>query len=418
MALINRATKTSSGTTDFVAGTSAVGDEVDADVNLVVNEINGNIVDVNIGSSADIDPSKVGDYSATGAESRTEASPGTSAAPSNATTMESELSRLRYAISRASFGVEAQYLESDNTTYTQAAWQEAPVVGPNLLRNGAFSHTVATGDPPLYWTELDELDSSSQQLTDITEGTGYELSFVALNAAEAGITQTVDGLKESTRYLVGARVKQVTAAAHLSVTGGLGAGSHYQNFDLSTTETDYTTLAGIVETTGTTVGDIVVRLHTNGAASDAIDVGSVWMYELSDTKQQSSAPEVSVVEVAVAQTVTTPGASWYAVTSLEIDVIPWRHNNQVRIDVQLAVNGNLDGFESGLGVRLKANTSTVYTTYIAVSGGLFTYVNPEPVAGTLLAYTVEVYRSTRDYVLQPSVTGILQTSSAIIATVT
>ena len=159
-------------TNSYVDGNKLPAAELNEDFDKLVTLVNGNINSENINSSAnipgsaiasaaDIDPSKIGDFSANAAEMKTVTSPGDSGSPELATTLEEEIARLRYGIRGTKPAqVAAQYM--DGGVLTTASWTEPPIVGPNLLRNGGFNdHSVSSGDPPAEWTETNSLGATS-----------------------------------------------------------------------------------------------------------------------------------------------------------------------------------------------------------------------------------------------------------------
>lgn len=126
---IARGTKASGGT-DFVTGYVIVADEMNTDLNTIVSGVNNlTVADANVVAGANIDPSKVGDFSATSGEMQTQVDPFPASVISLATTLEEELSRIRFVLKTA-FG----------TTY----WYQQSVLGVSGFTTGDLKSTLKT----------------------------------------------------------------------------------------------------------------------------------------------------------------------------------------------------------------------------------------------------------------------------------
>ena len=99
MGTIARGTKAVGGTA-FSADTDALAAEVNTDFDNIYNEFNSNIDDDNIKDAANIDPGKIGDYSADNAEMQTQRDPYSGGTPQLALNLEEELANLRYKINQ------------------------------------------------------------------------------------------------------------------------------------------------------------------------------------------------------------------------------------------------------------------------------------------------------------------------------
>lgn len=272
--------------------------ELNADFDNLVTLANGNLDSDNISSSAnipgtaiasaaDIDPSKIGDYSANSGEMKTVTSPGDSASPSLATTLEEEIARLRYGIRGTKPAqVGAQYMDAG--VLTTASWTEPPIVGPNLLRNGGFNdQSVTSGDPPAEWIETNSLGATSIAGPDSNYiAYGVDKKYYQFTTS-SGVTiaQTVKGLRANTKYLVGCAYS-LTAAGTLffATANAVGTGAtDYTDFsygDSSAAATSVETFNGIIKTDGSAT-DIVVAFTTGSGVTTA-RLLNVWFYELND----------------------------------------------------------------------------------------------------------------------------------------
>ena len=275
MATITRNTKTGGGT-DLNSNESAVVTDLNPDFNTIFNEINGNLENVNIKSSADIDPSKVGDYSDDASTSVSTSSPGTSGSESLATDLEGELERLRYKIEELALGLGAARNDGSSKT---AAWIDTPVRPGNLLFNGSFElHDSGSPNAPDGWTLIDT--PGTVELTEqlVSEGEGKRLRVEADAATTQGVQQTLAGLKANTKYLVGARFRVLTGTAHLTTTGADSTGE-FRNLDLtSTSSSGIETLKGVIKTDSTPT-DIVLKFTTDASATDDFTVDHAFVQE-------------------------------------------------------------------------------------------------------------------------------------------
>jgi len=301
MGIISRSNKPSGGTnwqdSDIVAGSGSGSSDINTDVNTAYNEFNGGIENVNIkatagivgtklasgtltdtqiNASAGIDPTKINDRSANDAQQVTLSDPGDSDSNTLATNLAEEIEQLRHEIKKLSVGVSAKItdgLSSGLGANGKAAWFDGGVIGPSVIRNGSFldAEAESTGPTAPYgWSVVDGGGGGPSTLTpvtlDVAEGKGHAIHMVDSNdVGRDGISQTLAGLKASSRYLVVARIKPITTTWKLTTTGAIGT---FGNLNLSTASGGslWETLAGIIETDSTPT-DIVVNLIAGNAQS-------------------------------------------------------------------------------------------------------------------------------------------------------
>lgn len=289
MPTISRGIKSSAGGgTAFADATVIQAAEFNTDFDTVYNLLNGlldgdNIVDITDGmlsASADITATKIGDISATSAAHDDTTTPGDSSSHTLPTTLSGELQQLRYVVERQALGIAPDRVDGSGTG--AAGWYDLPARGPNLLKSPNFNTgTFATTTPPANWTDLGTgtptFSASTLTGATLTEGKGVELRIQAGSAAVAGVTQTLSGLKASTRYLVVARARSTTGAVHLKTTGA-DATSSFRNIDDSSSSTTYVTLKGVIQTDSTPT-NVVVQLTTNGGNGDDVKFSFAGVYE-------------------------------------------------------------------------------------------------------------------------------------------
>lgn len=311
MAIINRSNKPNGGTDwqdgDIVSDSGA--EDLNADFNTIYTEFNGGIdnanikasagiegsklannaiIDARVSASANIDPGKIGDYSASDSEQNTVSDPGDSDSNTLATDLEEELEQLRHEIKKVSIGSSAKITDGASSglgSDGNAAWFDGAVIGPSVIRNGSFLDTEADSTaptPPFGWDVIDGGGGGPSTLTtvtlDVAEGQGHAIHMVDSNAAARdGISQTLDGLKASSRYLIVARIKPITTTWKLTTTGATGT---FGNLDLSTASggSVWETLAGVIETDATPT-DVVVNL-ISGAALAQVHIASCFVYPI------------------------------------------------------------------------------------------------------------------------------------------
>ena len=279
MGSIVRGTKASAGGgTAFVGNTLILPDEANTDHDTIYSEFNGGIDDVNVRSTADVAETKINDISATAATHDDTATPGDSLAHVLPTSLSGEVQQLRYVEERLALGIGATRVDGAGTGTT--FWGDFPARGANLIYNpnfSAFSSTLVT----FGWTDLatgtPTFTKTALSGATLSEGAGFEMRIQAGSAAVAGLSQTLAGLKASTRYLVVARCRATTNAAHLTITGA-DVASSFRSFDTTTSSSTYTTIKGVFQTDSTPTS-IIVKITTNGASGDDVKFSYVGVYE-------------------------------------------------------------------------------------------------------------------------------------------
>lgn len=302
MALVTRSVK-SSGSTALASSTSARAVDVDTDMDTLYNLANGNIdndnikasaaiaysklslassitsadlvdgtiVNGDINASAAIAQTKIDDYSSSVTEMATATNPGISNSESQATTLAGELERLRYAIERQALGIDAGRFDATGTieaTY----WGDLPVRG--MQRLPGFNGVVTSG-LPAGWTNVSTatLAQEAADAADGLAGKGRAIKITAAGSANEGMSYTLSGLKESTRYFFAALMKATSGdTAKFTVTGA-DATSSFRDLTTTTTSTTWTWVTGVVQTDATPTNLVVSCLA-------AADTDVVWVADV------------------------------------------------------------------------------------------------------------------------------------------
>lgn len=388
MASIARGTKGSAGGgTAFVDATVIVASEVNTDFDTVYNEFNGGIDNTNIDDSAAIEVTKLDGYSDSASERRTETSPGVTGSESDATTLAGELERLRYKIHELGLGNSTvrNTTASGDDTY----WIDTPMTGPNLIRNGNFAVGLESSVPP-GWTNVNTA-TLALTTTGVTEGhtSMRALRITAAGGADEGVSQTLAGLKASTKYVVGCRAKATSGDTFKLVTTGAD-GSTFGDLTLTTTSTTYVTLAGVIVTDSTPT-DIVVQLLAS-ADGDIVDVTHVWVRECSGDRLPQSSTAWAYNE----STATTAIASGTLTdTGLTISVVPPGPGYYIEVYGHIVLSNDSDDI---FVLQLRQNGSEVMSSYGVCGKGTgstpdvtsysFSWLNRAATPGTTYTYTV------------------------------
>jgi len=293
----NRPTK-DNGTAAWVTGDTLNQTDVEGDFTAILDELDGNLENVNIAAGAGIvgtklaagtltntqisgtaaiDVSKlaqtagqldadiVDDYADDDATYATRTDPLDSVAtPDLPTNLQEEWERIRFVLARYGLGIATKITDGTNS----AAWFDGLAIGPNLVPNGSFLDNLAT---PLGCVVAGAPATQDLVALPVTEGRGKYLRCLdAAGAITDGPSWTLTGLRGQTLYLVEARVLNTTAEVNLVTTGATGT---LGNLDLLTNSadahpaslaTDWQTLAGLVETDATPA-DLVVTLNPTDA---------------------------------------------------------------------------------------------------------------------------------------------------------
>lgn len=387
-----RGTKSSAGGgTAFVSGTDVLAAEVNTDFDNAYSALAA-LDNDNISASADIALTKLADISATSATHDDTTTPGDSSSHTLPTTLSGEVQQLRYTIERLALGLAADRVDGSGTGTT--FWGDLPARGPNLIKNPSFAGGSASGTtPPTSWTDLGTGTPTFSQVAltgaTLTEGKGRELRIQAGAAAVAGVTQTLSGLKASTRYLVVARARRTTSAVHL-VTTGADAASSFRNIDDSSSSTTYVTLKGVIQTDSTPT-NIVVQLKTNGASGDDVSFAFCGVYECAADIVEIGGTANTTIEATTSYNV--PVASFTAITGVSAAVYCPADGMEIHVQATLHFE-NASGTDRQLGINIAENGSAVSDYYQEITipqGDLatvhFNYVRNNPTPGTQYTYT-------------------------------
>ena len=325
MSTHTRTTK-SNGTTEWANGEVILHSEHNDEWNQFLTDYNGGITNDNISGSAaiansklaDIAMSKVLDYADDIATYKTTATPGDTGSPSLPTTLQAEMTRLRYRLDALKrYSTNVYYMNSSGTA-TAAAWFEPILVGRNLIPNPGFEvHSAGTPNAPDGWSLVSTPATVAIENPAYTSvGLEKRSLNIVTNGANEGISCTIAGLRASTKYLVGMTYTltdngTVAGVLRLSTTNGLGSGD-YQNLTLDTSTEAAATVAtvqGIVKSTSTP-DSITVSITGTTAGAD-FNLIDVWMYEISDGKP-SDLPHIPMQTVSLTTEDTAVPASFVA----------------------------------------------------------------------------------------------------------
>ena len=411
------------GSTSYVDGNKLPASELNADIDGIVNVLNGNIDSNNISSSAnipnsalvEIDGTKVADHADDDSTFLTATSPGDSFSTSRPTNLEGELERVRYRIKANNGYFTEQKATNASNALTTLGWTEPPIAGPNLLLNAGFEdHEITNQDPPTHWTEENTLTASAIESAVAAHDTygGHKRSFRFTGGVDAGISQTVQGLKADTKYLFGAAFFVSGGGLKLSTAGGLAASNAYQDpSEVYSSVGTSVVIRNYVVKTNASATDIKVELLGSTSSND-INILGCWFHELNEaapaelphipTQTKSASTEVSNLP-------TTFNASWNSNwetdTSLSLSqYIPgpgYRliYESQIQFDAGKGDNT----FHYGFRLRMNdGSDSTVDGPYFvsqdefgtgrAVAGGVMTlrHVVDQAVPGVTYAFTYQV----------------------------
>jgi hypothetical protein len=196
-----------------------------------------------------------------------------------------------------------------------SGWFPVALGQANLLYNGSFEMSAAgAASPsiPVGWAN-DGLATTATQDTGTSEGDGFAFNGIA-NSVNDALTQTLDGLKPSTTYVVYGRVApQVTTCSIRTTSGGTNA-------DVTSASGGgawETLLDTFVTDAATPPTDVVVRLESDGAASDC-DWDHISVVEYSQRRRLPN------------RIADTDCVNW---TNNEADTITARNNLEVRVQI-------------------------------------------------------------------------------------
>ena len=381
MATYSRPAKSVSGdgSTSYVDGNKLPAAELNADMDGIVNVLNGNIDSDNISSSAaipnsalvEIDGTKVADHADDDATYLTTTTPGDSFGTSRPANLEQELERIRYRLKANNGYFTEQKATNASNTLTTLGWTEPPIAGPNLLLNAGFEdNVIADQDPPTYWTEEGTLTASAIENAAAAHDTygGHKRSFRFTGAASAGISQTVQGLKADTKYLFGAAFFVTTGELTLRTAGGLAASNAYQDpTETYTTTGTSVVLRNYVVQTDSSATDIKVDL-LGATSSNDINILGCWFHELGQaapadlphipTQTLSTSTEVTNLPGTVASG-TDWNTQWANIPTLTVQQYIPSPGYRLIYDVQIAwASSETDQIYYFYGFRLNVNDSS------------------------------------------------------------
>jgi len=294
-ATVTRTTK-GSGTGDWATNETVEASEINGDFNAIVNEINGGldnanfdgvpalswskidsvgqVVDASVAAAANIALSKINDFSANSTELNTTFDASPSTLPTSALL---EIEALRLAIQRLNGA------KTDSTAATQVVEWHLPAARPfNLLTNGDFEDSAdgAPATAPFGWSFTDVGGTYSTDDTDAVEGVGHELTVTSDNdgVTDDGVSQAINGLKGSRRYMVVVSAKAASSGVCQILTSG-GA----TNVAATSNGTTYATLVDTF-TTNASPGTITLTLTVNddGAGSDVCSFDHAGLFIMED----------------------------------------------------------------------------------------------------------------------------------------
>jgi hypothetical protein len=329
MSLDTRSVKTGGGTS-LIDGQNAPAADVDTDMTTLFNRLNGNVgndqinasaaiayskvnlaasivagdmaagavVNAAVNASADIALTKLADISATDDAHDDTTTPGDSSAHTLPTTLSGELQQMRYAVERLGLGVAASRYDATGTREAPF-WGDLPARG--MQRIPGINGVTVSGLPS-GWTNVATatLAQEAADAADGLAGKGRAIKITAAGSANEGMSYTLSGLKESTRYFIAALMKATSGdTARLDCTGG-DATSSFRNFTADVTATTWTWAYGVVQTDATPTS-IVVRTLA------AADTDVVWVADVQygECAAPPLAPRVAVIEHMAAETAGT-----------------------------------------------------------------------------------------------------------------
>ncbi|GEM_PF-5613215 len=280
------------GTAEYVEGNTLPAAELQGDFNAIKTWANGNIDQTNLNASTqiansmlvEIDGTKVSDHSDNATIAATVTTPGDSANLSSnlATNLEGELERLRYRIEANNQYRSSTGYYNSSGAFVGTAWTEPPIQGPNLLKNSGFELlSGSTGDPPDGWTEIGTLGTTAIEAAAFVITGGHKRSLaVTTNATNEGISQTIQGLRSSTKYLFAVKYIRTSGTLAFSTTGGLGTGD-YQNPTVTDSSSGGVQVASMIVKSDASATDIVCRIEATSGTSD-FNLVQAWFFELND----------------------------------------------------------------------------------------------------------------------------------------
>ncbi len=445
--LVNRDTKAGTGTSAFGDATTITASELNKDADTLYTLVNGNIDTANISSSAaitlsqlsitgaitnthidaagtaNIHPGKldqtaadgtdaatsgldadiVDDYSATEPEQATVSDPGTSENTALATNLQTEIAQIRYKIEQLTVGRSATLVSSGDGTDTDASWIDGPYRPGNLIYNGSFDslNTLAVGAAGDGW-DLVKTPTTLAAIPLVESeggGDGNALQIIDTGDANSGVSQTLNGLKADTEYLLIARVQDDGGTCSVGTTGADTTEITLVSDDGGT----WQILSGTFQTDSTPANITISLLAVTQTTSDCSFL-FVGVYEISD----DPLPKGSDIVVQVASTDTTVLASAGAL----VPILATGGGSDLSVAVTPSVPGTIIEVVGVLVSTAGTNSDATSTIQIDESGvnvgpiiGIWTtesamvvstavhHVNDSPTAGTTYTYKLDAETS-------------------------
>lgn len=321
------------------------------------------VANVNVAALANIALTKLADISANVAAYQATVDPGDVGTESLPTDLKGELERLRFVLDAIIGGAEwytdpASTLAALNTlTVAHTASLLDLTGGRNILGNAGFDYgTLSDTVVPTLWTALGAA-TFSLDVAEVGEGDGFEITLTAVAGANAdGLTQTLQGLKALTTYVVTCRVRSTlaTTSGRIITTGGSGT-QLALTFDGAggADGTGYVTKTGIFITDSTPAA-VTLRVDLD----QATDVVSLDNFSVVELQADRKLPGGSIVDrvsgntLVAVQFVTGSWTTWDVGggTNARVDVkVP---GPGYRLKVRAEMRGEANAVQN-LGVRLR-----------------------------------------------------------------
>ena len=410
---INRGSK-SAGGTSFTTG-AILASEMNTDLDTLYTEINGNLDNDNINSSANIVVSKlaqteaaldadiVDDYSASAAEQDNTTDPGTSNSggtlPLN---LQTELEHIRYKLHQLGIGTDSAEIAAGGETNTTSTWIDGPYRPGNLIYNGGFDvlDDLATDSEGNGWTRV--LTPTTLEVVALTEsegqGDGNGLRIVDTGAGVSGVSQTLTQLKADTKYLLTGMVYDTTGVCRL-VTAAADTNQLTLDSDDSaswqrlsgTFETDSTPTAVVISLLIVTTSDScifndigVFEINTNPVAHG----GKVHCYDSITTATQDHYASGADTDSGVTCAVTPPGPGYMITVRGRMIVESDEDTDHLGIEADLRqACASTTTVDWNIIWTLKQDAASA-DDYKDIGVMDFFYVNEQPTPGQVCTYTM------------------------------
>lgn len=366
MSTYSRPAKTVSGGggSSNLEGNTLPAAELNADFDGIVTHINGQLDETNLRGATQIPSSMletlsgtdIDDHASTTTEFLGSTNPGDSFSVTLPTDLTEEIESLRYRAKHDKrYGTNLKAWNSSGST-VNLGWTEPPIVGPNLILNGGLdSGSLTSGDAPDGWTEVGTIATSAIESVGASFVGGSDkrsLAFTGTNAGN-GFSQTLTGLKGSTKYLLGVAYTRTSGGLAFSTTGGAGSGN-YQNPTVTDNSSSGYAFQNIVVETDSSATDLVFRILTSESGANDNNVHSAWAYELSDGAP-NELPHIARQEVEISTEDTSHPSTFAA---------DWQNNWETITEFSLSQYIPQPGYK----ISYAANVSFGMTTSSIVEG--------------------------------------------------